>query len=78
MKNQLSDILETKIFAFMGRSLLFHFPVKGISFSPVALFNNTISNFNNGQVVLLQVVTSVLNNQRNQQSNQQQQQIWMT
>jgi hypothetical protein len=78
MKKLLSDKFETKIFAFLGGSPLFHFPVKRISLSPVTFFVNTISNLNNGLVVLLQVVTSVLNNQRNQQSNQQQQQIWMT
>ncbi|MBE0650703.1 MAG: hypothetical protein IH595_07655 [Bacteroidales bacterium] len=73
MKYLLLDKLETKISAFAGKSLLFHFPGKGF-FS--LLFTASVnSGSNNGQLMLLQMtmVNTALNNQRfNQQSIQQQ------
>jgi hypothetical protein len=71
MKKQVKDISGTKISAFAGRSLLFHFPVHEFFFLLFDLFANIISL--DGQKMSLQMVNAALNNQRfNQQSNQQQ------
>ncbi len=81
MKYLFSDILRTKISAFAGKSLLFHFPAKEFSSS---LFLN--SRFGAARLKIQQAIHELvlsfetvilnggLNNQRfNQQSNQQQQ-----
>ena len=72
MKKLIRDVLGTKISAFTGRSLLFHFPVHeffSMRFDP---FVTIISH--NGHNMSWQMVNTVLNNQRfNQQSNHQQQ-----
>ena len=71
MKKLIRDVLGTKISAFTGRSLLFHFPVHEIIIWFFDPFVNTRAG--NGQKKTLRMVNHALNNQRvNQQSNQQQ------